>query len=148
MTIQKFNLFLKFIFINPLVIIIDKGKLVATDSVNNLQSRARGAETVLVEVAARNGDVESATVQQRLEKVTGVSRVVFKEKRQNRHIFEVESQKNRFARGDLARAVVESGWDLNELRATAVSLEEVFLQLTGGQAAAPAEETPAKGAGK
>jgi ABC-2 type transport system ATP-binding protein len=130
------------------VIIIDKGKLVATDSVNNLQSRARGAETVLVEVAGRNGDVDSATVQQRLEKVTGVSRVVFKEKRQNRNIFEVESQKNRFARGDLARAVVESGWDLNELRATAVSLEEVFLQLTGGQGAAPAVEAAAKGATK
>jgi ABC-2 type transport system ATP-binding protein len=130
------------------VIIINKGKLVATDSVNNLQSRARGAETVLVEVAGRNGDVDSAAVQRRLEKVAGVSRVVFKEKRQNRSSFEVESQKNRFARGDLARAVVESGWDLNELRPTAVSLEEIFLQLTGEQTVAPAEETAAKGAGK
>jgi len=130
------------------VIIINKGKLVATDSVNNLQSRARGAETVLVEVAGRNGDVDSAAVQRRLEKVAGVSRVVFKEKRQNRSSFEVESQKNRFARGDLARAVVESGWDLNELRPTAVSLEEIFLQLTGEQTAAPAEETAATGAGK
>jgi ABC-2 type transport system ATP-binding protein len=130
------------------VIIINKGKLVATDSVNNLQSRARGAETVMVEVAGRNGDVDSAAVQRRLEKVAGVSRVVFKEKRQNRSSFEVESQKNRFARGDLARAVVESGWDLNELRPTAVSLEEIFLQLTGEQTAAPAEETAAKGAGK
>jgi ABC-2 type transport system ATP-binding protein len=130
------------------VIIINKGKLVATDSVNNLQSRARGAETVLVEVAGRNGDVDSAAVQRRLEKVAGVSRVVFKEKRQNRSSFEVESQKNRFARGDLARAVVESGWDLNELRPTAVSLEEIFLQLTGEQTAAPAEETATKGAGK
>jgi ABC-2 type transport system ATP-binding protein len=130
------------------VIIINKGKLVATDSVNNLQSRARGAESVLVEVAARNGDVDSAAVQRRLEKIAGVSRVVFKEKRQNRNIFEVESQKNRFTRGDLARAVVESGWDLNELRPAAVSLEEIFLQLTGEQTAAPAEETAAKGAGK
>jgi len=130
------------------VIIINKGKLVATDSVNNLQSRARGAETVLVEVGGRNGDVDSAAVQRRLEKVTGVSRVVFKEKRKNRSSFEVESQKNRFARGDLARAVVESGWDLNELRPTAVSLEEIFLQLTGEQTAAPAEETATKGAGK
>jgi ABC-2 type transport system ATP-binding protein len=130
------------------VIIINKGKLVATDSVNNLQSRARGAESVLVEVAGRNGDVDSAAVQRRLEKVAGVSRVVFKEKRQNRNIFEVESQKNRFMRGDLARAVVESGWDLNELRPAAVSLEEIFLQLTGEQTAAPAEETAAKGAGK
>jgi ABC-2 type transport system ATP-binding protein len=130
------------------VIIINKGKLVATDSVNNLQSRARGAETVLVEVAGRNGDVDSAAVQRRLEKVAGVSRVVFREKRQNRSTFEVESQKNRFARGDVARAVVEAGWDLNELRPTAVSLEEIFLQLTGEQPGAPAEETAAKGAGK
>jgi len=130
------------------VIIINKGKLVATDSVNNLQSRARGAESVLVEVAGRNGDVDSAAVQRRLERIAGVSRVVFKEKRQNRNIFEVESQKNRFSRGDLARAVVESGWDLNELRPAAVSLEEIFLQLTGEQTAAPAEETAAKGAGK
>jgi ABC-2 type transport system ATP-binding protein len=46
-------------------------------------------------------------------------------------VFEIESQKGRLVRGDLARAVVESGWDLNELRPAAMSLEEVFLQLTG-----------------
>ena len=130
------------------VIIINKGKLVATDSVNNLQSRARGAESVLVEVAGRNGDLDAAMVQQRLEKVAGVSRVAFKEKRQNRSTFEVESQKDRFLRGDLARAVVESGWDLNELRPSAVSLEEIFLQLTGEHPAPPGEEPAAKGAGK
>jgi ABC-2 type transport system ATP-binding protein len=129
------------------VIIINKGKLVATDSVSNLQNRARGAESVLLEVAARNGDVDSSTVQSRLEKVSGVSRVVFKEKRQNRSLFEVENRKGSFVRGDLARAVVESGWDLNEMRPAAVSLEEIFLQLTGEQPAPPAEETPSKESG-
>ena len=33
------------------VIIINKGRLVATDSVRNLQARARGAEAVVLEVA-------------------------------------------------------------------------------------------------
>lgn len=127
------------------VIIINKGKLVATDSVSNLQSRARGAESVLVEVAGRNGELDPAAVQRRLEKIAGVSRVAFKGTRQNRTTYEVESQKGRLVRGDLARAVVESGWDLNELRPAAVSLEEVFLQLTQEQAAAPAEEGAAKG---
>ena len=112
------------------VMIINRGKLVATDSVQNLQSRARGAESVLVEVAGRNGNLESATVQRRLEQIAGVSRVIFKDGQQNRNTFEVESQKG-FLRGDLARAVVEAGWDLNELRPTAMSLEEIFLQLTG-----------------
>src|SRR5437764_5553822 len=73
------------------VIIIDKGKLVATDSVQNLQARARGAETMLVEVAGRNGNVDSSAVQTRLERVSGVSRVVLKDGRGTRNTFEVDS---------------------------------------------------------
>jgi ABC-2 type transport system ATP-binding protein len=125
------------------VIIIDKGKLVATDSVRNLQARARGAESVVVEVAGRNGSLEIPRVQRRLEQVAGVSRVLCKEQVDSRAVFEVESKKGIFVRGDVARAVVESGWDLNELRPAAMSLEEVFLQLTGSEAVQPTE-TPAE----
>jgi len=126
------------------VIIINKGKLVATDSVNNLQSRARGAELILLEVAGRNGVLDSGSVRQRLEKVAGVGRVAFKEKKQTGDIFEIECLKEKFVRGDLARAVVEGGWDLNELRTAAVSLEEIFLQLTGSPASPSGGPTPAK----
>jgi ABC-2 type transport system ATP-binding protein len=123
------------------VIIINKGKVVATDSVSNLQNRARSGESVLVEVASRNGNLNFPAVQKKLEQVDGVSRVIVKEDGERRAIFEVEGKKNSAIRGDLARAVVESGWDLNELRAAAMSLEEIFLQLTGEEAAAaPAEE--------
>src|SRR5271170_2050284 len=73
------------------VIIINKGKVVATDSVNNLQSRARGAELVVIEVAGRKGPLDATSVQERLEKVAGVGRVAFKERRPNGDIFEVES---------------------------------------------------------
>jgi len=124
------------------VIIINKGKLVATDSVQNLQARARGAESVLVEVAGRNGNLDLAVVQKRLEQIRGISRVQYKTSHADRNVFEVESQKG-FIRGDLARAVVEAGWDLNELRPAAMSLEEIFLQLTGEEAGA---EPAAKGA--
>lgn len=113
------------------VVIINKGKLVATDSVRNLQARARGAESMVLEVGGRNGNLEPSTVQQKLERVSGVSRVICKRQFDSRAVFEIESQKGRLVRGDLARAVVESGWDLNELRPAALSLEEVFLQLTG-----------------
>ena len=61
--------------------------------------------------------------------------MVQREHGDGRMVFEVESQKGQLVRGDLARAVVESGWDLNELRPSAMSLEEVFLQLTGSEAA-------------
>ncbi|HTZ97230.1 MAG TPA: ATP-binding cassette domain-containing protein [Terriglobales bacterium] len=128
------------------VIIINKGKLVATDSVRNLEARARGAESVVVEIAGRNGSLDASTAQHRLEQVAGVSKVLSKGQKDSRAIFEVESQKGRLVRGDLARAVVESGWDLNELRPAAMSLEEIFLQLTGGQAAAEPEKAVTKGA--
>jgi len=121
------------------VIIINKGKLVATDSVRNLRARARGAESVLVEVAGRDGSVEPSLVQHKLEQVAGVSRVLCKQQMDAHAVFEVESKKGSFVRGDLARAIVESGWDLNELRPAAMSLEEVFLQLTGTEEASKTE---------
>jgi ABC-2 type transport system ATP-binding protein len=124
------------------VIIINKGKLVATDSVRNLQARARGAESMLMEVAGRNGNLEPETVQQKLQQVSGVRRVSCKQQIDSRAVFEVESQKGSLVRGDLARAVVESGWDLNELRPASMSLEEIFLQLTGSE---QAEKTVASG---
>ena len=99
-----------------------------------------------VEVAGRNGRVDATAVQNRLQQIAGVSRVVLKDTHDNRNTFEIESQKG-FVRGDLARAIVESGWDLNELRPTAMSLEEIFLQLTGGEKTepqpAPLAEEPA-----
>jgi ABC-2 type transport system ATP-binding protein len=128
------------------VIIIAKGKLVATDSVTNLRHRARGAGSVLVEVAPRSGTLNAATVQQRLEKVPGVSRVLLKGTHADHSTFEVEGQSDRSIRGDLARAIVESGWDLNELHTSAVSLESIFLQLTASekQSAEPAESPEAE----
>src|SRR5215469_18482787 len=69
------------------VIIINKGRLVATDSVSNLQGRARGAETMFVEVASRDGALDVPAVRERLEKVAGVSRVTFKEKRRDGSTF-------------------------------------------------------------
>jgi ABC-2 type transport system ATP-binding protein len=129
------------------VIIINKGKLVATDSVNNLQNRARGVESLLVEVAGRNGSIDPAAVQRRLEQVNGISRVVVKDNRHNRWIFELDSRKDTLIRGDLARVVVEAGWDLNELRTAAVSLEEIFLQLTGDQTSTSAPEAVPTAAG-
>jgi ABC-2 type transport system ATP-binding protein len=121
------------------IIIIAKGKLVATDTVANLTSRLRGAETVAVEVAPRSdaarGDAAdlqqfAQTVQQKLEQVAGVSRVLHKESKDSRTLFTVESLQGRHIRPELARAVIESGWNLNELHSVGLSLEEIFLELT------------------
>lgn len=117
------------------VIIIAKGKLVATDTVENLTSRLHGASTVSVEIGPRDGSVADSTVflaqaQQKLEQVSGVSRVLHKETRSGKERFIIESMQGREVRPELARAVVESGWNLSELRSIGFSLEEIFLQLT------------------
>lgn len=123
------------------VIIINKGRVVATDSVANLEGRARGAETMLLEAgAAQGGPLDVDAVKQRLARVPGVGSVVVKEVRPTSAIFETESRKGELRRGDLARAVIEGGWDLNEMRPAAMSLEEIFLRLTGSEPGADAAQ--------
>ena len=63
------------------VMIINRGKLVATDTMENLSSRLHGAETVAVEVLPRDGTSSPEwvrSVHEKLEKVAGVSRVIAK----------------------------------------------------------------------
>ena len=118
------------------VIIIARGKLVAKDSVANLTSRLRGAESVAVEVLGAGVDAE--TVRHKLEAVAGVSHVSLRDHpREGREhgegplAFIVESEQGQHIRPELARTIVESGWGLNELHAVGLSLEEIFLELTG-----------------
>jgi ABC-2 type transport system ATP-binding protein len=44
--------------------------------------------------------------------------------------FEIDSEKGRDIRRDLARAIVSQNWGLLELRPSRMSLEEIFLSLT------------------
>src|SRR5437764_3440716 len=81
------------------VIIISQGRVVAQDSVANLTNRLRGSEAVCVEVEA--GPV-AGEVQHRLEQVSGVSRVVAKDSRDGRLVFECESLSGRHIRAELA----------------------------------------------
>ncbi|MGA2273503.1 MAG: ATP-binding cassette domain-containing protein [Bryobacteraceae bacterium] len=128
------------------VIIISAGKLVAIDSVANLTNRLRGSESVALEVEAAGGSPNPSDVQLRLEQVAGVRSVVMKDSKNGRLTFEVESLQGRQIRADLARSVVNAGWNLSELRPVGLSLEEVFLQLTAAEkkGEAPAESEVAK----
>jgi ABC-2 type transport system ATP-binding protein len=115
------------------VIIINNGRLAAIDSVMNLTNRLRGSEAVAVELEAVDGRPNPTDVQQRLEQVSGVSRVMMKDSRSGRLLFEVEGIQGRHIRSDIARTVVNAGWNLNELKAVGLSLEDIFLQLTASE---------------
>lgn len=123
------------------VIIINKGRLVATESVESLKERASG-RTVQIQVdTADNGD--ATAVHQRLEQVPGVQKVVERGISGGKYSFEVVSLQGRNARPDLARAVVNAGWNLWEMKSPS-TLEEAYLALTGGVVEEP-EAVPAGG---
>jgi ABC-2 type transport system ATP-binding protein len=112
------------------VIIINRGRLVATDSVEHLKSTGVG-NTAQVQVdTAGNGT--ASDVLRKLEQVSGVSKVVEKSASDGKLVFEVDGLPDRNPRPDVARAIVHAGWNLLELKSTTLSLEEVYLQLTGG----------------
>src|SRR5262249_55459461 len=121
------------------VVIINKGRVVAVDTPDNLTARLRGTETMYVHVHAAGADAAAA-----LTGVPGVTRVVESDQRQGMIGFEVDSEAGRDVRRDLARAVVSRGWGLLELRPMRMSLEDVFLSLitdeTGAATAAEVAE--------
>ncbi len=116
------------------VVIINKGRVVAIDTPDNLTARLRGAETMLVQVDAPGADVTTA-----LAGIPGVTRVAASEQRGTGGAFEVESEHGRDVRREIARTIVTSGWGLLELRPMRMSLEDIFLQLTTDEIA---EEAP------
>src|SRR4051812_12667472 len=107
------------------VVIINKGRVVAVDTPDNLTAQLRGAETMYVQVDATAGADAEAT----LARVAGVTRVAEADRHQASVGYEVESEQGRDIRRDLARAIVSSGWGLLELRPMRLSLEEIFLSL-------------------
>ncbi len=126
------------------VIIISRGRVVAMDTVANLTNRMRGSEAIAIEIEASSGTPTVSSAQQRLEQVSGVSRVVAKEPRDGRLRYEVESLQGRQIRADLARSVVNAGWNLSELAGIGSSLEDIFLQLTGTDSKTAEDAPPAE----
>jgi ABC-2 type transport system ATP-binding protein len=107
------------------VVIINKGKVVAIDTPDNLTRALRGAETIYVQVDTAGGDAAAA-----LQAVGGVTRVAVHDQHDGAVGYEVESTHGSDIRRELARLIVSRGWGLLELRPMQMSLEEIFLQLT------------------
>jgi len=117
------------------VVIINKGRVVAEDTPENLTRRLKGAGTMRLEV---RGD--EASVLSTLRTVPGVLAAHVRGGHDGALLFDVEADSGRDVRADLARAVVTGGHQLLGLQQMGMSLEEIFLHLTttDDAAAAPA----------
>ena len=107
------------------VVIINKGRVVAVDTPDNLTSRLRGSETMYVQVDAPGDNVKGV-----LEGIAGVTRVSPADTRGTMTAYEISSETGRDVRRQLSAAIVNNGWGLLELRPMRMSLEEIFLHLT------------------
>jgi ABC-2 type transport system ATP-binding protein len=115
------------------VMIINEGRLEASDTPENLTARLQGHDSVFLDVDGPAEEIEA-----RLAAVPGVVKVGRHNGHAGRSEWEIETQNDPSIRRELARAVVESGWGLFEIRSHGLSLEEIFLRIT----AAEGEATP------
>jgi len=102
------------------VIIINRGQIVASDTVENLSRQVGRGGRILMLVKGPEDQVAAA-----LRTAPGVAQV----SGQGEGKFLVETGNGLDLRPQLARLVVEKGWDLLELKSQEFTLEEVFLDL-------------------
>jgi ABC-2 type transport system ATP-binding protein len=130
------------------VVIISKGRVVATDTPDALTERLRGAVTMFVQAQGPADDLLRA-----LQSIPGVVRVSVADTHDHEPGFEVDSEKGADIRSAVATAVVRGGWGLLELRPMRMSLEDIFLSLTTEETGSQSEaegltpDTAASGAG-
>jgi ABC-2 type transport system ATP-binding protein len=110
------------------VLIINKGRIVAEDSPERLQARTAGAQKVILRVGGDAYDVP--TLVGALPGVVQVSSLADGS-------LEFDVTPGQDIRPAVARAVVNAGYDLLELRPVGVSLEDIFMQLTRDEPTPP-----------
>jgi ABC-2 type transport system ATP-binding protein len=107
------------------VVIINKGRVVAEDSPENLTRRLTGAGTLRLEV---RGD--ESRILEAVRAVAGVLGANVRGGHDGAVIVDVEAESGTDVRAELARAVVDGGHGLLGLQQQGMSLEEIFLHLT------------------
>jgi ABC-2 type transport system ATP-binding protein len=107
------------------ILIINKGRVVAEDTPQNLTRRLRGAGTLRLEAVGEETALVAAA-----RSVPGVLAVQSRGVHDGAVTLDVESESGTDVRAELARTLVGQGFGLLGLQQLGMSLEEIFLQLT------------------
>lgn len=109
------------------IMIISKGKLVASDTPEHLEELMNGSDTIHIETRA-----EEETVREILSGLEDIEDVTYTQENEILKA-EVKTKERKDIREAIFSAFAEAQCPLLTLQKTTVSLEEVFLELTGGQ---------------
>ncbi len=108
------------------VVIINKGKIAAIDTPENLTTQVKGGQRVHLESQA-----DEALLRAAIQEIKGVRRIeVEPAGTTGRVAVSVESGPGEDVRSEIAAKIVGRGWPLFELRGVNLSLEDIFLELT------------------
>lgn len=119
------------------VTIINKGKVLATDTPDNLMSDLQGNSGYEIEVF---GDLNSIKIE--LEKLSAITQVKTESLNNNpQHNHLLISTKDDKIGGEIARMIVNHGLDLWEMKRTKPTLEDVFLDLITEEVTPDSNET-------
>ena len=101
-------------------IILDHGKIVAEDKIENLSSLVTGSRRIRLEIEG-----PTKKISEKLRSIKGVTRVSYQDLR-----FVVEYPSTQDLRSKISEAVVQGGFTLLSSESVEMSLEDVFLKLT------------------
>jgi ABC-2 type transport system ATP-binding protein len=108
------------------VVIINKGKIAAVDTPQNLTSQLKGGQRIRVEVQASEQPLREVLAQ-----IPGASHVQIEAAPLTGHVLAtIEAAESKDIRSAIAARIVEKGWPLFELKGVSLSLEDIFLELT------------------
>jgi ABC-2 type transport system ATP-binding protein len=107
------------------VVIINKGRIAAIDTTQNLTAQLKGGERVRIQV---KGSAEN--LRESVSSIKGVKNVDVQSGADGLVTAEIESESGADLRAQIASQVVKKGFDLLEMRAINLSLEDIFMQLT------------------
>ncbi len=122
------------------VMIINKGKLIVTDRVENLPKHLKGASSLKLEVRA-----EEAQVKEILNKIAAIESAEYASgSREKLCQVTITTQGNTDVREELFFALAEAGCPIYEMSMSSMSLEDIFLEVTREDAAVTENEAVPK----
>lgn len=107
------------------VVIINKGKIVAIDTQEELSKRLQNVRIISIEIKGPEDKIKD-----KIEKIKGVKEISIKGKLNTKNRFEIQCEKALDIREELFNIMAENHWPILELKVLEMSLEEVFLKLT------------------
>jgi ABC-2 type transport system ATP-binding protein len=110
------------------VIIINEGRIEASDTPENLTAQLQGANAILLDVEGPADEVQRCLLRE-----PSVRDAQREKEQDGRIVWRVEVEKDNTAPRRLADAVVNSGWGLYSLQPLGLSLEDIFLKLTSDE---------------